>query len=161
MTITPDSATSRPSAPPHSTDGVPQQIGQLLARLTATNLGAVFGTPIERGGTTIIPCLEVISGMGLGGGFGFGRAPQTRSAAESSSGAEFARGEGGGGGGGVRGRPIAVLVVTADKVSVMPVIDVTRIVIAGLASFGTGAMLLAALAGRRNRRRRPSPGGQP
>src|SRR5215472_6244207 len=50
---------------------------------------AVFGSPIERQGATLIPCSEVVMGFGMGGGSGFGpvTAGQTERATRPADGA--------------------------------------------------------------------------
>ena len=106
------------------TNSVEQVLGQLA---NSARVDAVFGQPVERAGTIIIPCAEIAVGLGMGTGSG----PMD----------EHGRpvGSGGGGGGGSRGRPIAVIVMSNDGVRVEPVLDLTRIV---LATFTTGAFML-------------------
>ena len=72
---------------------------------------AVFSVPVEAGGRTIITAAS----FERAGGFGFG------------GGGGSAGGGGGGGGGQSAGRPVAVIVISADGVTVEPVIDVTRL----------------------------------
>src|SRR5260370_35521017 len=46
-------------------------IEQILSRLVNTaRVDAVFGQPVERGDTTVIPCSEVTIGLGMGSGGG-------------------------------------------------------------------------------------------
>ena len=100
---------------------------------------AVFGRPIERGETIVIPCAEVMVGMGMGGGGGRGRTSATESERETSAG----EGEGVGGGGGGRGRPVAAIVVSRDGVRVEPILDITKVALAGIT---TGAFMVFWLA---------------
>jgi len=107
---------------------VADSVGQVLGQLAnSARVDAVFGQPIERDGTIIVPCAEIAVGLGMGTGSGpmdeHGRAT----------------GSGGGGGGGSRGRPIAVIIVSREGVRVEPVLDLTRII---LATFTTGAFML-------------------
>lgn len=102
---------------------------------------AVFGRPIEKGATTVVPCAEVMVGMGLGGGRGTGRTPGQGASVEQTG-----EGEGIGGGGGGRGRPVAVIVIREDGVKVQPVPDATRIALAALTTVGFMTFWLARLA---------------
>ena len=86
----------------------------------------VFGEPIERDGTLIIPAAVVIGG---GGGGSDGR-PEPAG--------------GSGGGFGVWARPIGVYTVRDGRVDFRPAIDVTTVVMAA-------ALLVRALARRRRR----------
>jgi uncharacterized spore protein YtfJ len=90
---------------------------------------AIFGKPVERNGVTIIPCSEIAVGLGMGGGRGV---RPTTDEQKREAGKEM----GGGGGGGARGRPIAVVVVTRDKVSVQPIPNVTRIAVSLFTTLG-------------------------
>jgi uncharacterized spore protein YtfJ len=111
----------------------------LREAIEAIRADAVFGRPVERGETTIVPCAEVMVGMGMGGGGGRGRTSASETERETSVG----EGEGVGGGGGGRGRPIAAIVITRDGVRVEPILDVTKVV---LASITTGAFMAIWLA---------------
>ena len=105
-----------------------QAIEQVMSQLVASsNVNAVFGAPVEREGTVVIPCAEVALGMGMGTGSG----PVD---AQGNS-----TGGGGGGGGGSHGRPIAAIVITNEGVRVEPIMDMTKIALAGLS---TGAFIL-------------------
>lgn len=112
-----------------ATPEIPKQaIEQVMSQLVASSsVNAVFGAPIERAGTVVIPCAEVALGMGMGTGSG----PVD---AQGNS-----TGGGGGGGGGSRGRPIAAIVISSDGVRVEPIMDMTKIALAGLS---TGAFIL-------------------
>jgi len=94
---------------------------------------AVFGQPVERGDTTIIPCC-VIS---VGGGMGFGSGPSGGNEQR-----QMVVGQGGGAGGGATGRPIAVIVMSPDGVRVEPILDMTKVV---LATFTTATFVLIQL----------------
>ena len=111
-------------AKPAVTGTLEQVLTQLVSNASAD---AVFGQPVERDGTTIIPCSEIAVGLGMGTGSG----PIDERGNSTGS--------GGGGGGGSRGRPVAVIVMTKDGVRVEPVLDLTKVV---LATFTTGAFML-------------------
>jgi uncharacterized spore protein YtfJ len=95
--------------------------------LDAASIHAVFGQPLERGNSTVIPCAEVVAGMGMGSGSG--QIDKEKNTIGSGS----------GGGGGTRARPIAAIVVSQDGVRVEPIVDVTRV---ALVAITTAAMLL-------------------
>ncbi len=78
---------------------------------------AVFGEPVEVGGRTVIPVAEVRYGFGMG--MGRGDKEQHDSAGHR-------------GGGGATIRPLAVLEITDRETKVTPVVDVTRIALAGI-----------------------------
>jgi uncharacterized spore protein YtfJ len=71
---------------------------------------AVVGSPIQLGEVTVYPVSLVSVGLGGGGGDG-------ETAADSG---KPEKGTGGGSGGGARACPVAVLVVGADGVKVLP-----------------------------------------
>ena len=119
-------------------DPTEQALSKLLI---AANADAVFGEPVVNGNTTVIPCSEVVIGMGMGSGGG----PADENGKSTGSGS--------GGGGGARSRPIAAIIISQDEVRVEPILDITRIVLASLA---TGAFMLLwigrlSLMGRRGR----------
>lgn len=105
--------------------GSVEQVMTELVRSASVN--AVFGQPVEREGATIIPCSEIAVGLGLGSGSG-----PVDERGNSTGG-------GSGAGGGSRGRPVAVIVVTRDGVRVEPILDLTKVALAGLT---TGAFML-------------------
>lgn len=80
----------------------------------------VFGEVIEVDGRRFIPVATVAYGFGMGGGQG-----PTRQDKGDSPG-------GGGGGGAVRVEPIAVIEITEGTLKVQPIVNVTRVAIAGL-----------------------------
>lgn len=99
--------------------------------LGAANVDAVYGEPIEKDGTLIIPSAEVVSLAGFGLGTGYG----------SNEGAEegdikVGGGGGGGGGGRVLSRPVAVIIASSDGVRVEPVVDPTKIALAFFTTLG-------------------------
>jgi uncharacterized spore protein YtfJ len=112
---------------------------QVIERLARTaQPDVVFGQPVERGEVTVIPCAEIMLGMGMGSGSG---------ASQATEKAPAAGGEGAGSGGAARGRPVAAIIITRDAVRVEPIVDVTRVALAGLTTAGFMAFWLARLAG--------------
>jgi len=107
---------------------------------------AVFGAPVERGETTVIPCCRVSVGLGFGGGGGSGSARVDDAQAENTHAEQTPAqsGEGLGGGGGSQGRPVAAIILTPGRVQIRPIVDVTRVAFAGMAT----AVALALLIGR-------------
>lgn len=106
---------------------------------------AVFGAPVERGDTTVIPCCRVSVGLGFGGGGGAGPARAEGAQGDTQTDqTQTAAGEGIGGGGGSQGRPVAAIILTPDRVQIRPIVDVTRVAFAGMAT----AVALALLIGR-------------
>jgi uncharacterized spore protein YtfJ len=105
-----------------------QTVEKVMSRLVDTaKVDAVFGQPVERGNATVIPCSEVSVGFG----FGFGSGPAGEKANQTGGGA--------GAGGGARGRPIAAIIVTQDDVRVEPIMDLTKVALAGMT---TGTFML-------------------
>ena len=103
-------------------------VEQVMTELVhSASVNAVFGQPVEREGATIIPCSEIAIGLGLGSGTG----PVDEQGNST--------GGGSGAGGSSRGRPVAVIVVTRDGVRVEPILDLTKVALAGLT---TGAFML-------------------
>jgi uncharacterized spore protein YtfJ len=90
-------------------------------------VGAVFGEPIREGGVTVVPVAEVRFGFGYGYGSGRSRAEE----AEGGPGTD----EGSGGGSGATGRTSAkgYIRISDDDVRFEPVLDVTRLSLAGIA----------------------------
>jgi uncharacterized spore protein YtfJ len=100
--------------------------------LQSADVQAVYGEPVEHDGTLIIPTAEILNGMAFGVGSGGG------------SGEQGGGGTGGGGGGGGRvlSRPVAVIVAGPAGVEVKPIVDITKIAMAGLTAFGFVATML-------------------
>lgn len=117
-----------PSAPP---DAVRQTLGRLLETVGA---GSVFAAPVVRENVTVIPCAEVMMGMGMGQGSGTGVASDSTGRSEGS---------GAGGGGGGTSRPVAAIVITQGQVRIEPIVDATKVALAGITTFAfMGATLL-------------------
>jgi uncharacterized spore protein YtfJ len=103
--------------------------------LESASVDAVYGEPIRKGDTLVIPTAEVLSGLGFGYGYGFG--------GNKAEDGDKNGGAGGGGGGRVFSRPVAVVVVTSEGVEVKPVIDLTKIALAALTAGGFMLSMLA------------------
>jgi len=99
--------------------------------LAAADVRVVYGEPIQHDDTMIIPTAEVLCGLGFGVGSGSGTGMDEHTDKPS-------RGIGGGGGGGGRilSRPVAVVVASPEGVRVEPVVDITKIALAGLTALG-------------------------
>jgi uncharacterized spore protein YtfJ len=84
-------------------------------------------------GRAIIPVAAVIGGFGAGGGEG--KMPATEHGQHEGS--------GGGGGGWFMLRPLAVLEVTDQQTRLIPILDLTKIILASLGLVGGGIWMLA------------------
>jgi uncharacterized spore protein YtfJ len=123
--------------------------------LAIADVSCVYGAPLEKNGAVLIPAAEVLAVAGFGVGYGHGSGSSKPEVAccgecaeeelvdedkdedeeEEESGAPS--GGGGGGGGKIFARPVAVVVVSPEgQVSVQPVVDPTKIVLAALAAGG-------------------------
>lgn len=108
--------------------------------LDAAGVQAVYGEPVQNGDIIVIPSAEVLSVMGFGVGTGRSRGSD-----------ENASGGGGGGGGRVLSRPVAAIVISPDDARVEPIVDVTKVALAGL----TAAGFMLGMLMRMSRRRAP------
>jgi uncharacterized spore protein YtfJ len=111
--------------------GEEQGLKALERLFAAAQPGAVYSEPVTAGNYTVITAGEVSVGGGFGFGRGFGPAPATEG--KAPQGEALAGGGGAGGGGGSRGRPVAVISIGPDGVTVKPVVDVTKVILSGLA----------------------------
>ncbi|HEV8374333.1 MAG TPA: hypothetical protein VGR68_14125 [Actinomycetota bacterium] len=139
-------------------DKTREQTAAMVEKIfAAAQPGAVYGQPIASETYTVITAAEVTSGGGFGMGIGLG--PPSRPGGTAAATADAAQpddrqtggGGGGGGGGGSMGRPVAVIAIGPDGVTVRPVVDVTKVALAGLTAWAT---MLAVLRARRRARRR-------
>jgi uncharacterized spore protein YtfJ len=101
-----------------------EPIEKLVDRLGA---GAVFGEPIREGGVTVVPVAEVRFAFGYGYGSGRGRGEEAEGRSSTDE------GSGGGSGAGGRASAKGYIRISADGVSFEPVVDVTRLALAGIA----------------------------
>lgn len=102
--------------------------------LSAASVEAVYGTPVRQGENIVIPAAEVLSVAGFG--LGSGGSSQGTREPESAGG-------GGGGGGRVLSRPVAAIVISPAGVRVEPILDLTKIILAGLTALGFVAATLS------------------
>jgi uncharacterized spore protein YtfJ len=116
---------------------------------------AVFAEPIAAEGQTVISAAEVMIGIGMGGGgsFKMGQQPAAEDLASEEQGEQTGGGDdfGGGGGGGAFSRPVAVIVIDGDGVRVEPVVDATKVALAGITVFGSMMFMLARMWGAARR----------
>ena len=99
---------------------------------------AVYSEPVEMGGKKIITASEISLGMGFI--FGFGSGPRyLTNLQEDPAGLEeeTGMGSGGGGGGGAGARPVAVITLEGDQVTVQPILDLTKIALGFLTLLGS------------------------
>jgi len=121
--------------------------------MAAAHSNAVFSAPVEAAGHTVITASEVTAG----GGFGYGGGSTTQPEAalttrpEGAEASAASAGHGGGGGGGSMGRPVAVISISADGVSVQPVVDATKLALTGITAWGAIAILAIRLATKARR----------
>ncbi len=127
---------TKSNVPPETTDSTQVAEKTMSKFLEAGTVRAVYGEPTEYGDITIIPSAEVVSVMGFGLGAGTGETGEGRAS-------------GAGGGGGIQSRPVAAIVISPNGVRVEPIVDVTKVWLAGL----TAAGFIAGMVARMNRRR--------
>lgn len=99
---------------------------------SVATVNTVFGEARVMNNKAVIPVALVAGGFGAGGGEG--KMPGDDGEQE---------GYGGGGGGGFSIRPLAVLEVTEDRTRLIPVLDLTKIILAGIGLIG-GTMIIRA-----------------
>ncbi len=112
--------------------------------LAAADVRVVYGEPIQHDDTMIIPTAEVLCGLGFGVGSGSGS-----SAEENPEKPSQGSGSGGGGGGRILSRPVAVVVASPEGVRVEPVVDITKIALAGLTALGFMVGMMFRMSNRR------------
>ncbi|WP_223645145.1 spore germination protein GerW family protein [Corallococcus sp. EGB] len=100
----------------------------------------VFGHPIQQGDVTVIPVARVRGGGGGGGGEGSGHEGTSREGTGHGEGTGF----------GLSARPSGVFVIRGDRVSWLPVVEPTRIILGLQALAGIG-LLAYTLTRRRGR----------
>jgi uncharacterized spore protein YtfJ len=89
----------------------------------------VFGDPIERDGTTVIPVANVIGGAGAGGGdmAARGTMGETGDGATDGEGSDAPGGSGYGAGYGLRATPAGAYVIRNGEVEWQPAVDLARL----------------------------------
>ncbi len=113
--------------------------------LAAADVRVVYGEPIQHDDTMIIPTAEVLCALGFGVGSGSGTSNEENSEHPSKG-----FGSGGGGGGRILSRPVAVVVASPEGVRVEPVIDITKIALAGLTALGFMVGMMFRMSSRRH-----------
>ena len=108
---------------------------------------ATLGKPREIQGRVLLPVAAVATGFGLG--FGHGPDDEARKPGEAQpqtpeADEEQMSGEGGGAGGGSGSRPLAMIEVTADGTAIRPMVDETKVALAGMALVAWVVFWLAA-----------------
>ncbi len=117
-----------------SLDKTEERNAQIMDKvLSAAQPGAVYGAPVAKDGYTVITANEVMAGGGYGYGKGSGTAPATPDQPQETSPGGI--GGGGGGGGFSNGRPVAAIVIGPDGVQIQPIVDVTKLGIAGITAW--------------------------
>lgn len=100
--------------------GVQEMVHSVAERVASVaTVNTVFGEAKVLNGKAIIPVAVVAGGFGAGG--------------ESTQDDDCAGRTDGGGGGGYAVRPIAILEVTESRTRLIPVLDATKILLAGIA----------------------------
>ena len=117
-----------------------QLISSMEKIFSAARVNAVFGEPVVSGNYTVITASEVSVGGGFGSGMGF--EPPEKQSGETSQSQKASGGGGVGAGGASRGRPVAAIIIGPEGVTVQPVLDVTKVALAGIAFAGTIVMML-------------------
>lgn len=132
MSSTPDEGRASDPLTP-SLDQPAGSTGAMLERIfVAARPGAAFSTPVISGAYTVITASEV----GAGGGFGAGRGSSPQCADHTpEQDAPANEGGGSGGGGGANTRPIAAIVIGPDGVTIRPIVDFTKIALAGITAW--------------------------
>jgi len=143
--------------PPESFTGdkAQEQIIPAVEKLfLSSHKGAIFSEPVVAGEYTVITAGTVLTAGGFGSGKGFGPSPATptRDGSPSAEAAGPAGGVGGGGGGVSIGRPVAVIVIGPNGVEIKPIIDITRLLLASLATWKAVSMILAKFTRKPSRR---------
>jgi uncharacterized spore protein YtfJ len=133
------------------------EASELLGKLFETaKPSGVFSEPITTEGCTVITASEVAIGMGIGYGIGGTLNNQADDEAEPPSESEEEAppsqkdevGGGGGGGGGTNARPVAVIKITSEGVTVEPVVDVTKIALAMFTTVASMFVMMSKIWGK-------------
>jgi uncharacterized spore protein YtfJ len=101
---------------------------------SVATVNTAFGEPRVMDHRALIPVALVVGGFGGGGGEGKMAAGEDGQPQEGS---------GGGGGGGFAVRPLAVLEVTDQQTRIIPILDLTKIILASMGLIGGMLFVLA------------------
>lgn len=116
-------------------------IEQMLDKL---GVEAVFGKPTSEGEVTIIPVAQIEMGFGYGSGYGRATPAGQTNGSEAQTPAQAGEGGGSGGGGGGRATPRGYVRITPQEVKFQPIIDETRIPLAGILMVAWSVFWIAA-----------------
>lgn len=124
-----------------TTDQAHERAAKVLAELiSVASADKVYSEPVVAGDRTIITAAEIHTGIGFGYGLATGvTVPRGKRHREQGDGGP--RG-GGGGGGQAVARPVAVVTIDPDGVTVQPVLDRTKIVLTALTALGAIGLML-------------------
>jgi uncharacterized spore protein YtfJ len=115
-----------------------EKMFETLQELRSTaSVDAAFGKPQEAEGRTLIPVSSVHVGMGLGFGQGITEEGIEDEQGSGEQGSEEQASDeapgGGGGGGGAGARPVALIEVGDHETVIHPIVDETKVALAGIA----------------------------
>jgi uncharacterized spore protein YtfJ len=113
--------------------------------LATSDVRVVYGEPIQHDDTMIIPTAEVLCVLAFGIGSGSGTTADQNPEKPSQG-----SGSGGGGWGRALSRPVAVVVASPEGVRVDPVVDLTKIALAGLTALGFMVGMMFRMSSRRH-----------
>lgn len=122
-------------------DKAQERAARTLAELSSVaSADKVYSEPVVAGDRTIITAAEIHTGVGFGYGLAAGRAvPSGKWHREHRNGGP---GGGGGGGGQAVARPVAVVTIDPEGVTVLPVLDRTKIALTALTALGAIGLML-------------------
>ena len=112
-----------------------EPIAALIER--SLNIKHVYGEPIQRGDTTVVPVAQVMYGFGAGGGEGRRR----RGSATSTDDAPGPQGQGAGGGGGLRMTPAGALELGPRGTRFVPFLRIEPLLGAAVAGLALGWLI--------------------
>jgi uncharacterized spore protein YtfJ len=104
-------------------DAADERFGKLLKSVGgAASAKAVFGQPVEKDGTTIVPVARVRFGVGGGGGRGPGSKKESKKAGENGNSEQVGYGQGGG----VQAGPLGFIELSGGKATYTRIADPAR-----------------------------------
>ena len=104
-------------------DAADERFGKLLKSVGgAASAKAVFGQPVEKDGTTIVPVARVRFGVGGGGGRGPGSKKESKKAGENGNADQVGYGQGGG----VQAGPLGYIELSGGKATYTRIADPAR-----------------------------------
>ena len=115
--------------------------------ISVANADKVYSDPVVAGDRTVITAAEIQVGMGFG--YGLSEAVTVSTGRRQREHRGGGPGGGGGGGGHAVGRPVAVVTIEPEGVTVQPVLDRTKIVLTALTAAGAMGMMMMRRRARR------------